>query len=177
MKRVKRPIFSYILRLNRGSGKLGSSPSGALNYYCQAIENTRPVFYLKIKSSLSENRLGLSLTNCLPFLSFLFISNYLFQLKFKKKSAASYPDKNKIILIIIIILIKSKKQRTYIYKKKMVQLILSSRFSRREKKERGETIVKSRLSVLSSPSLTSMQENRQIETLSLSLSIPSPYTR
>lgn len=55
-------------------------------------------------------------TNCLPFLSFLFISNYLFQLKFKKKSAASYPDKNKIILIIIIILIKSKKQRTYIYK-------------------------------------------------------------
>lgn len=54
----------------------------------------------------------------------------------------------------------------------MVQLILSSRFSRREKKERGETIVKSRLSVLSSPSLTSMQENRQIETLSLSLYPP-----
>lgn len=54
----------------------------------------------------------------------------------------------------------------------MVQLILSSRFSRREKKERGETIVKSRLSVLSSRSLTSMQENRQIETLSLSLYPP-----
>lgn len=56
----------------------------------------------------------------------------------------------------------------------MVQLILSSRFSRREKKERGETIVKSRLSVLSSRSLTSMQENRQIETLSLSLSLYPP---
>lgn len=54
----------------------------------------------------------------------------------------------------------------------MVQLILSSRFSRREKKERGETIVKSRLSVLSSRSLTSMQENRQIEPLSLSLYPP-----
>lgn len=82
-----------------------------------------------------------------------------------KKKCRFYPNKKKKIIIILI------KGTTYIQlkKKKRVQfIILESKEGERRR------IVKSRLSVLSSPlslhpSLTSMQENKQIETLSLSL--------
>lgn len=80
-----------------------------------------------------------------------------------KKKCRFYPNKKKKIIIILI------KGTTYIQLKKKEKGPIH--YSREQRRRR---IVKSRLSVLSSPlslhpSLTSMQENKQIEILSLSL--------